>query len=159
MTWRQVKESSNKDYLRMSEEICLEYQQETNQAINDLNFNPKLKDLDVTNCLLTALDVLFQGTFFKSQYDFNKAMNRRAKQSNLHATYKYAKRAGNDIRVGRRVLKAEINGKKEWLGLRLTTITDRKSVQALFRNASTLLNFKNKLETTNILIAADHLNQ
>ena len=54
--------------------------------MDDFSFNQKLRNLAVANCLLSALNELFQGPFFKTQKDFNVAMNRQNKKSNLQAT-------------------------------------------------------------------------
>ena len=77
--------------------------------MDDFSFNQKLRNLAVANFLLSALNELFQGPFFKTQKDFNVAMNRQNKKSNLQATHKYAKRLGNKVLVGRPIIKARLN--------------------------------------------------
>jgi hypothetical protein len=104
------------------------------------------------------LNVLFQGPFFKSQYDFNKVMNRRAKQSNLQATYKYAKGVGNEVPIGRPIVKAQVRDNTEWLGLKLTVILDRQDINDIMSSRATMMDFLDKFESTNILIATNHLN-
>ena len=61
----------------MKKKVFLE--KNTKEALADIEFNPKLKDLDIANCLLAAINLLLQGPFFKSQNDFNRIINRRAK--------------------------------------------------------------------------------
>jgi hypothetical protein len=63
------------------------------------------------------------------------------------------------VPVNRPVIKAAVNGKRQWLGIRLTTAINRSKLQRIVRSPVDFLDFIDRFETTNILMAAEHLNQ
>ena len=81
------------------------------------------------------------------------------KKTNLQATIKYAKQMGNEIPIGIPIVKTEVYGEMQWLGLKLTTMTTRQKLQELIKSRPEFYDFLDKFETTNILMAVDHLNQ
>lgn len=156
ITWQSIKlqaELAGNDYIYESNQPW------TNHILEDFDFNPKLRYTGTANCLLAALNILFQGPFLTTQQDFNKAVNRRQKKSQLQATYKYAKKGGNEVPVGRPLIKALINNVPEWMGLKLSAKADRSDIKAWAEYPTIFLTFVDKFQSTNILMAADHLNQ
>jgi len=58
-------------------------QKNDKEALTNIEFNPKLKDLDIANCLLAAINVLLQRLFLSRKMSSTKSLTVGLKTLNL----------------------------------------------------------------------------